>query len=87
MKLCDFGISGYLVNSVAQTYEAGCKPYMAPERINPDKNRQGYDIRSGIFILSLTLSHNSYIVDHRLYKVTYDQTIFLFAVILKFEGL
>lgn len=29
IKLCDFGISGYLVNSVAQTREAGCRPYMA----------------------------------------------------------
>lgn len=28
-KICDFGISGYLVDSVAKTIEAGCKPYMA----------------------------------------------------------
>lgn len=41
VKLCDFGISGHLVNSIAQTFEAGCKPYMAPERINPDPNRKG----------------------------------------------
>ena len=26
VKLCDFGIAGYLVNSLAKTYEAGCKP-------------------------------------------------------------
>lgn len=29
VKMCDFGISGYLVNSVANTIEAGCKQYMA----------------------------------------------------------
>ena len=27
--MCDFGISGYLVDSVAKTVDAGCKPYMA----------------------------------------------------------
>ena len=29
VKMCDFGISGYLVDSVAKTLDAGCKPYMA----------------------------------------------------------
>ena len=29
VKMCDFGISGYLVNSIAKTIDAGCKPYMA----------------------------------------------------------
>jgi mitogen-activated protein kinase kinase 4 len=33
MKLCDFGISGQLVDSIAKTRDAGCRPYMAPERI------------------------------------------------------
>lgn len=28
-KLCDFGISGQLVDSIAKTVDAGCKPYMA----------------------------------------------------------
>ena len=27
--MCDFGISGQLVDSVAKTVDAGCKPYMA----------------------------------------------------------
>ncbi|XP_067914439.1 dual specificity mitogen-activated protein kinase kinase 6 isoform X4 [Heterodontus francisci] len=31
VKMCDFGISGYLVDSVAKTMDAGCKPYMAIE--------------------------------------------------------
>lgn len=38
VKMCDFGISGYLVDSVAKTIDAGCKPYMAPERIDPSGN-------------------------------------------------
>lgn len=29
VKMCDFGISGRLVDSVAKTKDAGCKPYMA----------------------------------------------------------
>ena len=29
VKICDFGISGHLTNSVAKTVNAGCKPYMA----------------------------------------------------------
>lgn len=29
VKMCDFGISGHLVDSVAKTMDAGCKPYMA----------------------------------------------------------
>uniref|UniRef100_A0A8C6U633 mitogen-activated protein kinase kinase n=1 Tax=Neogobius melanostomus TaxID=47308 RepID=A0A8C6U633_9GOBI len=35
IKLCDFGISGQLVDSIAKTRDAGCRPYMAPERIDP----------------------------------------------------
>lgn len=53
IKLCDFGISGYLVDSVAKTFEAGCKAYMAPERLVP--NQKGYDIRSDVWSLGLTL--------------------------------
>ena len=33
VKMCDFGISGYLVDSVAKTVQAGCKPYMAVSTI------------------------------------------------------
>ncbi|VDK43478.1 unnamed protein product [Anisakis simplex] len=52
IKLCDFGISGYLVNSVAITREAGCRPYMAPERLLTNAT---YDIRSDVWSLGLTL--------------------------------
>ena len=33
IKLCDFGISGQLVDSIAKTRDAGCKPYMAVSRL------------------------------------------------------
>lgn len=29
IKLCDFGISGHLIDSMARTRDAGCRPYMA----------------------------------------------------------
>jgi len=55
VKICDFGISGHLVDSVAKTIDAGCKPYMAPERINPDEGGQGYDIRSDVWSLGISM--------------------------------
>ncbi|XP_033840390.1 dual specificity mitogen-activated protein kinase kinase 6-like [Periophthalmus magnuspinnatus] len=55
VKMCDFGISGYLVDSVAKTLDAGCKPYMAPERINPETNQKGYNVKSDIWSLGITL--------------------------------
>jgi len=55
VKLCDFGISGQLVDSVAKTMDAGCKPYMAPERINPDRGGLGYDIRSDVWSLGISM--------------------------------
>lgn len=36
IKLCDFGISGQLVDSIAKTRDAGCRPYMA---VRDGKNR------------------------------------------------
>lgn len=53
--MCDFGISGYLVDSVAKTIDAGCKPYMAPERIDPCGNPGSYDIRSDIWSLGISM--------------------------------
>uniref|UniRef100_A0A0A9X3I5 mitogen-activated protein kinase kinase n=3 Tax=Lygus hesperus TaxID=30085 RepID=A0A0A9X3I5_LYGHE len=54
IKLCDFGISGQLVDSIAKTRDAGCRPYMAPERIDPQR-KSGYDVRSDIWSLGITL--------------------------------
>ncbi|KAK0078315.1 hypothetical protein PV325_002682 [Microctonus aethiopoides] len=56
VKMCDFGISGYLVDSVAKTIDAGCKPYMAPERIDPAGNPSQYDIRSDVWSLGISLT-------------------------------
>ncbi|XP_046854546.1 LOW QUALITY PROTEIN: dual specificity mitogen-activated protein kinase kinase 4-like [Xenia sp. Carnegie-2017] len=55
IKLCDFGISGHLVDSIAKTRDAGCKPYMAPERIDPDSLKNGYDVRSDVWSFGLTM--------------------------------
>lgn len=54
IKLCDFGISGQLVDSIAKTRDAGCRPYMAPERIDPQRG-QGYDVRSDVWSVLLLI--------------------------------
>ncbi|XP_052868673.1 dual specificity mitogen-activated protein kinase kinase hemipterous-like [Anopheles cruzii] len=53
IKLCDFGISGRLVDSNARTRSAGCAAYMAPERIDPSNTV--YDIRADVWSLGITL--------------------------------
>uniref|UniRef100_A0A0K2T948 mitogen-activated protein kinase kinase n=1 Tax=Lepeophtheirus salmonis TaxID=72036 RepID=A0A0K2T948_LEPSM len=56
VKLCDFGISGRLVDSKAKTRSAGCAAYMAPERIDPPNPSQpDYDIRADVWSLGITL--------------------------------
>ncbi|BFZ02853.1 hypothetical protein BsWGS_05892 [Bradybaena similaris] len=55
IKLCDFGISGHLVDSIAKSRDAGCRPYMAPERIDPKASSRGYDVRSDVWSLGITL--------------------------------
>lgn len=53
IKLCDFGISGRLIDSLAKTRAAGCIPYMAPERI--DLKQSSYDVRADVWSLGITL--------------------------------
>lgn len=55
VKICDFGISGQLVDSIAKTVDVGCKPYMAPERINPPEGQAGYDIKADVWSLGITM--------------------------------
>uniref|UniRef100_UPI00358E9150 dual specificity mitogen-activated protein kinase kinase 7-like n=1 Tax=Myxine glutinosa TaxID=7769 RepID=UPI00358E9150 len=56
VKLCDFGISGRLVDSRARTRGAGCAAYMAPERIDPpDPSRPDYDIRADVWSLGISM--------------------------------
>ncbi|KAK9241136.1 kinase-like domain-containing protein [Lipomyces kononenkoae] len=50
VKLCDFGVSGEVVNSLATTF-TGTSYYMAPERIQG----QPYTVTSDVWSLGLTL--------------------------------
>lgn len=60
VKLCDFGVSGNLVASIART-NIGCQAYMAPERIKMDPQNmdpeQGrtYTAESDIWSLGLSI--------------------------------
>ena len=56
VKLCDFGVSGNLVASIART-NIGCQSYMAPERIksrNPN-DAITYTVQSDIWSLGLSI--------------------------------
>ncbi|CAF0823867.1 unnamed protein product [Didymodactylos carnosus] len=55
IKLCDFGISGQLIDSIAKTRDAGCKPYLPPERIDPKRSTRGYDVRSDVWSLGISI--------------------------------
>jgi len=55
VKMCDFGISGYLVNSIAKTKDAGSRPYMAPERIDPTTDADHYDVSSDVWSFGISM--------------------------------
>ncbi|GAA5985445.1 hypothetical protein JCM10908_006976 [Rhodotorula pacifica] len=50
IKICDFGVSGELTNSVADTF-VGTSTYMSPERISGDP----YTVKSDVWSLGITL--------------------------------
>jgi mitogen-activated protein kinase kinase len=50
IKICDFGVSGELINSVADTF-VGTSTYMSPERISGDP----YSVKSDVWSLGITL--------------------------------
>ena len=59
VKICDFGVSGNLVASIAKT-NIGCQSYMAPERISGGGLAVGgaagtYNVQSDIWSLGLTV--------------------------------
>ncbi|KAF6776764.1 hypothetical protein AHF37_03225 [Paragonimus kellicotti] len=51
VKLCDFGISGKLKDSIARSRQLGCIGYMAPERLETPI----YDVRADIWSLGISL--------------------------------
>ncbi|KAA8651473.1 hypothetical protein EYZ11_006346 [Aspergillus tanneri] len=60
IKICDFGVSGNLVASIAKT-NIGCQSYMAPERIAGGGVQQSgssggtYSVQSDVWSLGLTI--------------------------------
>ena len=57
VKLCDFGVSGNLVASLAKT-NIGCQSYMAPERIRGDSaagSSVTYSVQADIWSLGLSI--------------------------------
>jgi mitogen-activated protein kinase kinase len=61
VKICDFGVSGNLVSSIAKT-NIGCQSYMAPERIAGGGMQQSgapsagtYSVQSDVWSLGLTI--------------------------------
>ncbi|VDL19788.1 unnamed protein product [Hymenolepis diminuta] len=55
VKVCDYGVSGELKNSMAQSNTGTCR-YMAPERIDPSRSAGGgFRIQADVWSLGLTL--------------------------------
>ncbi|KAK9894615.1 kinase-like protein [Cystobasidium minutum MCA 4210] len=50
IKICDFGVSGELINSIAETF-VGTSTYMSPERIQGAQ----YSVKSDVWSLGITL--------------------------------
>ncbi|CAO1632917.1 unnamed protein product [Sympodiomycopsis kandeliae] len=50
IKICDFGVSGELINSIADTF-VGTSTYMSPERIQGDQ----YSVKSDIWSLGISI--------------------------------
>ncbi|KAF8685432.1 Serine/Threonine protein kinase, catalytic domain, partial [Rhizoctonia solani] len=57
IKICDFGVSGELINSIADTF-VGTSTYMSPERIQGAQYTVKSDVWSlGISLIELALGH------------------------------
>ncbi len=54
VKVCDFGISGELIDSMVYTQQIGSSLYLAPERVLPPEPGKGYTILSDVWSLGIT---------------------------------
>ncbi|KAK1158056.1 dual specificity mitogen-activated protein kinase kinase 5 [Acipenser oxyrinchus oxyrinchus] len=76
VKLCDFGVSTQLVNSIAKTY-VGTNAYMAPERISGEQYGIHSDMWSlGISFMELALGRFPY--PQVRFFITYINCLFFF---------
>ncbi|XP_033634118.1 dual specificity mitogen-activated protein kinase kinase 5-like isoform X1 [Asterias rubens] len=65
VKLCDFGVSAQLVNSITKTY-VGTNAYMAPERVKGDQYGVHSEVWSlGVFLLEMAMGRFPYPVTPR----------------------
>ena len=93
VKICDFGVSGNLVASIAKT-NIGCQSYMAPERISGGGVAQAganpgggtYSVQSDIWSLGLTIIECA-MGQYPYPPETYDNIFSQLSVSLAFSGI
>ncbi|CAG8506766.1 4940_t:CDS:2, partial [Acaulospora colombiana] len=81
VKLCDFGISGQLKQSLART-KVGCISYMAPERIFADAST--YTVQADVWSLGLAMVELS--TGKYPYPVPDDEKVGMFAQLAAIVG-
>lgn len=70
VKLCDFGVSAQLVNSITKTY-VGTNAYMAPERVLGDEYGIPSEVWSlGLFLLEMAVGRFPYPVTPREHELS-----------------
>jgi serine/threonine protein kinase len=56
IKLCDFGISKIMAETASYSKSlVGSERYLPPERLDPNCNKEEYDVRSDVWAYGLTL--------------------------------
>ncbi|CAD5232238.1 unnamed protein product [Bursaphelenchus xylophilus] len=77
IKLCDFGISGQLIDSKAASMSTGCQAYLAPERVD----RLPYNVTADVWSLGITLVQLA--KGYFPYRTDPNEELTEFAVMLK----